>query len=423
MDGYQTEPTKRGWATEAKIIDFPLLAHFRFSILIMIERTICMYYFDNSATTLPLPEVLEVWQKVSQDYFANPSSAHLLGEKSQKLLISARQQIGDLIRFDTSDVHFTSSGTESNNWVFQAILPDLKAIHPQRNRILISAIEHPATLKQVPMLQEQGYQVDLIPVDSHGQVDLEVLASLLSEDILLLSTMAVNNEVGAIQPLKEISELLSEYPQIIWHVDAVQAITAAFDHILRDRIDILSLSGHKFHAGRGVGVLAKRRRIPSRPFLYGGGQEKGLRSSTENLASIVAFSKALRLARQHYQENFDQIKHFRLQIIQNLCQHGWHVFAQETGSAHIVCAALENIPGEVLLHAFESENIMVSTTSACSSRKQTDHSTLKAMGVRPSLAQSAVRISMSHLTKQSEVDYLCQAIDKISANFQKGVTD
>lgn len=382
-----------------------------------------MYYFDNSATTLPLPEILDVWNQVSREYFANPSSAHILGEKSQKLLISARQQVGDLIDFETSDVHFTSSGTESNNWVFQAILPALKTVHPHKSRVLISAIEHPASLKQIPMLEEQGYQVERVPVDSHGQVDLQSLANLLDDQVLLLSTMAVNNEVGAIQPLQEISNLLADYPQIIWHVDAVQAITAAFDHIRRDRIDILSLSGHKFHAGRGVGILAKRHRIPSQPFLYGGGQEKGLRSSTENLASIVAFSKALRLAYQHYQDNLDQLQQYRLQIIHDLCAQGWVVFAQETGSAHIVCAAFRDVPGEVLLHAFEEEDIMVSTTSACSSRKQTDHSTLKAMGVDRSLAQSAIRISMSHLTTQAEVDYLCQAIEKITANIQKGLKD
>lgn len=379
-----------------------------------------MYYFDNSATTPPLTEVLQVWQTVSQEFFANPSSAHILGERSQKLLINARQQVGQLLNFETSDIYFTSSGTESNNWVFQAVLPALKEIHPHKSKVLILAIEHPATLRQIPMLQAQGYQVETIPVNEHGQVDLQALVHLLDDQVLLISTMAVNNEVGAIQPLKEISQRLASYPQIIWHVDAVQAITCAFDHIQLDRIDLLSLSGHKFHAGRGVGVLAKRRKIPSQPFLYGGGQEKGLRSSTENLAGIVALSKALRLAYDHYQDNLDTLKRYRHQIIRQLCAHGWRVFAQETGSAHIVCAALEGVPGEVLLHAFEAEEIMVSTTSACSSRKQSDHSTLKAMGVKQSLAQSAIRISLSHLTTEAEVAYLCQAIAHISHQFKKG---
>lgn len=201
-----------------------------------------MYYFDNSATTKPLPEILDVYQKVSENYFGNPSSAHRLGEQAKALMNSARQQIADILGFENHEIYFASSGTEVNNWVMQAILQAIKSNHPTRNKVLIASIEHPATMRQIPVLEASGYQVELISVDSNGQINLDHLAELLDDEVLLVSIMGVNNEVGAIQPIQQIASLLEKFPQIIWHVDGVQTVTTQLELLREPRIDMLTLS-------------------------------------------------------------------------------------------------------------------------------------------------------------------------------------
>ena len=377
-----------------------------------------MYYFDNSATTKPLDEIMKVYQTVSQDYFANPSSAHHLGETSSQLLNQARQQMADLLQFNLDEIYFTSSGTESNNWVLRSILPAIHEKHPNGKKVLISSIEHPSVMQQIPLLESQGYHVELIPVTEEGIIDLNVFESMLDKEVLLVVTIAVNNEVGSIQPIELIAKLLENFPQIIWHVDGVQAVTTQLNLIRNQRIDSLSLSSHKFYSVRGVGLLAKRLRVPSHEMLYGGGQEKGLRASTENLAGIVAMSKALRLANDRQTIAKEKLSSFRHKIIAKLKSNQWEIFAEDTGSEHIICAALASIPGEVLLHAFEAENVFVSTTSACSSRRNKGHATLKAMGIANQISQSAIRLSLSQYTEDSDVNYVCQIIDKITKQFK-----
>lgn len=373
-----------------------------------------MYYFDNSATTQPLPEVLQVYAKVAEDFFANPSSAHRLGERSRALMDQARDQIGGILGFKVDEIYFTSSGTEANNWVFQAVVDKVAEIHPDRKQILISAVEHPATMAQIPLLEAKGFEVHLLPVDDQGVIDLGDMESHLSNEVLLVSTMAVNNEVGATQPLSAISHLLSAFPQIIWHVDGVQAVTCQLDLLLDSRIDLVSLSAHKFHSVRGVGILAKRQRVASRPFLYGGGQEGNLRSSTENLPGIVATAKALRIAKENQAVAHRRLSSFRQQITPVLQANGWEIFAQAVADSHIICAALPPYPGEVLLHAFEAQDVYVSTTSACSSRKHQGHTTLRAMGVASELSESAIRFSLSQMTVEDAVTYLCRTIQEVS---------
>lgn len=378
-----------------------------------------MFYFDHSATTQPSKEIIRVVQEVAVNFYANPSSIHQMGEKSKALLQQARQQIASILDFSSDDIYFASSGTEVNNWVFQAILPALHALHPQRKRVIISSVEHPSITAQIALLEQQGYMVELAPVGEDGRLDMLALKSLLSQDVLILSTMAVNNEVGSVQPLKEISQLLESYPQIIWHVDAIQAVTTQMKTIINSRIDLLSLSSHKFHSVRGTGILAKRKRVQSQPFLYGGGQESGLRSSTENLPAIVATAKALRLASEQQAETKNRLSDYRIKIIKALKDHGWHVFAEDTASEHIVCTAYPEVPGEVLVHAFEEQQVILSTTSACSSRKHQAHHTLKAMGIAEKLSTSAIRISMSYTTTAQEVASLIRAVDVITNKFSK----
>ena len=378
-----------------------------------------MFYFDHSATTQPSNEIMKVVQEVAVNFYANPSSIHQMGEKSKALMQQARQQIAAILHYNSDEVYFASSGTEVNNWVFQAILPALKSLHPERNRVIISSIEHPSITAQIAVLEAQGYDVELAPVKETGLLDLEALASLLTQDVLMLSTMSVNNEVGSIQPLAEIANLLKAYPQLVWHVDGIQAVTTQMASLRHPRIDLISLSSHKFHSIRGAGILAKRKRIQSNPFLYGGGQESGLRSSTENLPAIVATAKALRLANEQQAVTKNKLATFRAKIVQALKDSQWQLFAEDSASEHIICAALAGVPGEVLVHAFEEQQAIISTTSACSSRKHQAHHTLKAMGVLEEISTSAVRISMSQTTTDQDVAGLLKAIQAVTNKFAK----
>lgn len=378
-----------------------------------------MYYFDHSATTQPSKEIMKVVQEVAMNFYANPSSIHQMGERSKALMQQARQQIANILNFKTDEIFFASSGTEVNNWVFQAILPALQSRHPDRKRVIISSIEHPSITAQIDVLEQQGYIVDLAPVTSDGVLDMTALRELLDRDVLILSSMAVNNEIGSLQPLEEIANLLVDFPQVIWHVDGIQAVTTQMACLLNSRIDLISLSSHKFHSIRGAGILAKRQRVQSTPFLYGGGQEAGLRSSTENLPALVAAAKALRLAGEEQAKTKAALGKFRLEILETFKANHWQVFAETTGSEHIICAAFLGVPGEVLVHAFEELNVIVSTTSACSSRKHQAHHTLKAMGVNENISTSAIRISMSQTTTSQEVAELNKAIQLITQKFVK----
>lgn len=384
-----------------------------------VQKELFMNYFDNSATTQPFEDVVAVYQQVAMNYFANPSSSHKLGEEAKGLMSSARRQIADILNFQADEIFFASSGTEVNNWIMQAILPALQDIHLHRKKVLISAIEHPATLRQVDKLTKLGFDVELIKVNDDGRINLQHLKELLSTDVLLVSIMGVNNEVGSIQPVEEIAHLLVDFPQVIWHMDAVQMITSQMDVLQHDRIDMLTLSSHKFHSVKGVGILAKRKRVASQPLLFGGGQESGQRSSTENLAAIVATSRALRIMSESQPAAKEKLAVFRLQIVDSLKKNGWQVFAENTASEHIVCAALIGVPGEVLLHAFESHDVYISTTSACSSRTHAEHATLTAMGIAKDISTSAVRISMAHTTTQAEVDYLINTIHRVTKQFRQ----
>lgn len=378
-----------------------------------------MDYFDHSATTPVHPDVLATYLQVIEDYYANPSSAHRLGEKARELLEQARQQVAHLLDFQSDEIYFTSSGTESNNWALQKIARAQRKSHPQASQIIVSAVEHASILQQIDYLKDQGLEVILAPVDHHGQIDLDRLADLLSPNVLMVSTMAVNNEVGSIQPLSQIGQLLRDQPHILWHVDGVQAVTSQLALIKEKRIDLLTLSSHKFHSVRGVGVLGMRQRVPKMPLLYGGGQEKGLRSSTENLPAIVACAKALRLAAQNQEDNHHKLLDFRRQVVEKLQAEGWQVFGGSSTSEHIICAAYQGIPGEVLVNAFGQEDVMVSTTSACSSRKASSHVTLHAMGVSEDLARSAIRISMASTTRSDEINRLLAAIQSVTDHIKQ----
>lgn len=363
-----------------------------------------MIYFDNSATTPVYPEVLRTYQEVATKIWGNPSSLHRLGSQSGRILEASRKQIAELIGKQPSEVFFTSGGTESDNWAIKGVAFE-KAVYGKH--IIVSAIEHPAVKESANWLNQQGFEVSYAPVDQNGFVDVTALKGLLRPDTILVSIMAVNNEIGSIQPITEISELLAERPTITFHVDAVQAIgKIALESYLTDRVDLASFSGHKFHAVRGVGFLYKKTGKRLSPLLTGGGQEQNLRSTTENVAAIASMAKALRLTRDKENTVLPKIAQMKAIILGELTKYDDITVSsgQEQFAPNIITFGIKGVRGEVVVHAFEEHDIFISTTSACSSKAGKPAGTLIAMGVPVKQAQTAVRVSLDADNDMGEVE-------------------
>ncbi|WP_019789981.1 cysteine desulfurase family protein [Streptococcus sobrinus] len=364
-----------------------------------------MIYFDNSATTLPYSEALRTYQEVASKIFGNPSSLHNLGDQATRLLEASRQQIAQLLGKSAQEIFFTSGGTESDNWAIKGVA--FEKAHYGKH-IIVSDIEHPAVKESAKWLAEQGFEISFAPVDERGFLDVQALADLLRSDTILVSVMAVNNEIGSIQPIQAISELLADKPTISFHVDAVQAIgKVPTSSYLTDRVDFASFSGHKFHAVRGVGFLYKKTGKRINPLLTGGGQEKDLRSTTENLAGIAAMAKTLRLTLDKEAQALPRIAAMKAVIYDELSKYpDIRLFSGKADdfAPNILTFGIKGVRGEVLVHAFEEHQIYISTTSACSSKAGKPAGTLISMGVPTKEAQTAVRISLDDDNDMSQVE-------------------
>ncbi|ORJ30519.1 aminotransferase V [Streptococcus oralis subsp. tigurinus] len=363
-----------------------------------------MIYFDNSATTKPYPEALETYTQVASKIVGNPSSLHRLGDQATRILDASRQQIADLIGKKSDEIFFTSGGTEGDNWVIKGVAFE-KAQFGEH--IIVSAIEHPAVKESALWLKGQGFEVDFAPVDSRGFVDVEALGALIRPDTTLVSIMAVNNEIGSIQPIEAISELLADKPTISFHVDAVQALAKIpTEKYLTDRVDFATFSSHKFHGVRGVGFVYIKSGKKITPLLTGGGQEGDHRSTTENVAGIAATAKALRLSMEKLDIFTNKAGQMKSVIRQALLDYpDIFVFSDEEDFApHILTFGIKGVRGEVIVHAFEDYDIFISTTSACSSKAGKPAGTLIAMGVDKDKAQSAVRLSLDFENDMSQVE-------------------
>ena len=363
-----------------------------------------MIYFDNSATTKPYPEALETYMQVASKIVGNPSSLHRLGDQATRILDASRQQIADLIGKKSDEIFFTSGGTEGDNWVIKGVAFEKAQFG---KHIIVSAIEHPAVKESALWLKSQGFEVAIAPVDSRGFVDVEALANLIRPDTTLVSVMAVNNEIGSIQPIQSISELLADKPTVSFHVDAVQALAKIpTEKYLTDRVDFASFSSHKFHGLRGVGFVYIKSGKKIAPLLTGGGQERDFRSTTENIAGIAATAKALRLAMEKLDLFISETSQMKAVIRQALLDYpDILVFSDEEDFApHILTFGIKGVRGEVIVHAFEDYDIFISTTSACSSKAGKPAGTLIAMGVDKEKAQSAVRLSLDLENDMSQVE-------------------
>lgn len=363
-----------------------------------------MIYFDNSATTKPYPEALATYTEVATRIWGNPSSLHNLGSQATRILEASRKQIAELIGKKTEEIYFTSGGTEGDNWILKGVAFE-KA--PYGKHIIVSDIEHPAIKESAAWLKTQGFQVDYAPVDARGFVKVDALSSLLRPDTTLVSVMAVNNEIGSIQPIHEIAALLEDRPTISFHVDAVQALAkVATEVYLPERVDFATFSSHKFHGLRGVGFVYIKEGKKITPLLTGGGQEKEMRSTTENVAGIAATAKALRLAMENQEAFASKTQQMKEVIRKELDNYpDVTIFSGEDHFApHILTFGIKGVRGEVVVHAFEEFDIYISTTSACSSKAGKPAGTLIAMGVDKSIAQTAVRLSLDLENDMSQVE-------------------
>ncbi|CZA48799.1 cysteine sulfinate desulfinase/cysteine desulfurase [Streptococcus suis] len=374
-----------------------------------------MIYFDNAATTQVYPEVLKTYTEVATKIWGNPSSLHSLGSQATRILEASRKQIAELLGQDSKEIFFTSGGTEGDNWVIKGVA--FEKAHLGKH-IIVSAIEHPAVKESALWLKTQGFEVDLAPVNAQGFVDVSALESLIRPDTTLVSIMAVNNEIGAIQPIQEISQLLADKPTISFHVDAVQAIgKVPTERYLTDRVDFASFSGHKFHSVRGVGFVYIKAGKKIAPLLTGGGQESDKRSTTENVAGIAA----LRLTLDKAADSQKRLAAMKQILVDELGKYDdVTVFSGlEDFVPSIVTFGIKNIRGEVIVHAFEDHQIYISTTSACSSKAGKPAGTLIAMGVPQKLAQTAVRISLDDDNDMGQIEQFLTIFKQIYQNTQK----
>lgn len=360
-----------------------------------------MIYLDNCATTKPYDEVLKTFVEVNNSYYGNPASINKYGKTVNKLLNAARTQVADILGVESDTIYFTSCATESNNI---ALLGSVEHKKDFGNRIIVSRIEHPSVLETFRELEHRGFILDYVNVDENGFIDLEHLKSLLTKETILVSIMHVNNIFGAIQPIEGIVEILKEYPKIHFHVDGVQGVLK--EKIDLTMIDSYSISAHKFHGLKGVGALYLKSRRTTHNITFGGGQENGLRSGTVNVPGAVSLAKALRLTQEKVNDVKEKHYEYKKLIVDELSAIE-HVIInsplQNDFVDSIINISLPKIKGEAIINALNERGIMVSTTSACSSRTFHLNEALYARGLSRENIEGSIRVSFSYETKLEEV--------------------
>ncbi|MBN9655376.1 cysteine desulfurase [Halobacillus sp. GSS1] len=375
-----------------------------------------MIYLDNSATTHPHDEVLESFQKVADQYFANPSSVHRFGSEAERLLDRSRKQAAQLLNVSPQEVVFTSGGTEGNNMAIKGVALQ----HQTRGKHLITTeIEHPSVMEAFKALETLGFEVSYINVDQNGKVNPEDIKQALRDDTILVSVMSVNNELGTIQPIQKIGELLKAYPKVFFHVDHVQGL-GKIELPLKDwGIDLCTLSGHKIHGLKGTGALLMQKHVRIFPLLHGGSQEAEVRAGTENLPGTVAFVKALRLLHENREQKIDHLSGMRKMLWEGLMLRDFcRINSPEDGAPHIVNFSIPGYKPEVIIHALGEEGIFISTKSACSSKQPDVSAVLKACNLDYERTTSALRVSLSTSNRREEIDLFLKTLDQTVENLQ-----
>lgn len=369
-----------------------------------------MIYLDNSATTKPDKNVLQSFQHVSTEIYANPSSIHPFGGEAEELLRQARKQAAQLLEIHPEEVIFTSGGTEGNNLSIKGIA--LK--HKKRGKHIITSVtEHPSVLKACQSLEDLGFEVTYLQVNEAGVISLSQLERAIRQDTILISIMHVNNELGSIQPITEIGKIVKEYPKIFFHVDNVQGFGKVPLSLQSNGIDLCTISGHKIHGLKGTGLLYIKKGTTLHPLLHGGDQEHAYRSGTENVAGAVSLVKSIRLIlekQKKMKNHLYQLQAYVKEHVQNMLYIEWNTPQQ--AAPHIINVSASGLKPEVIIHALAEKGIMISTKSACSSKELNESSVLIHCGFPNERAASALRISMSYATTQADIDEFLAALKK-----------
>lgn len=371
-------------------------------------------YFDNSATTRCYPEVAEIVVKTMTEDFGNPSAMHLKGVEAEKYVREAAQILAKILKVNEKEIIFTSGGTESNNL---ALFGGADANKRSGNHIITTSVEHAAVGQPAERLEQMGYEVTIVPVDHRGVVQLEALEKALRPDTILVSTMYVNNEVGAVMPVEEIAKLVHEKsPKALYHVDAIQAFGKYRIHPKKAGIDMLSVSSHKIHGPKGVGFLYINEKARIQPQILGGGQQAGMRSGTDNVPGIAGLGVAAKMVYTDFDEKIEHMYQLKERLAEGFLKlpdvrlNGMEI---REGAPQILSASFLGVRSEVLLHTLEEKGIYVSAGSACSSHKRKAAGTLSAMGMEAAQRESTLRFSFSEENTFEEVDYALEVIGQV----------
>lgn len=373
-------------------------------------------YLDNSATTQVFPEVAQVMTKVMCETYGNPSSMHHKGVEAERILRSSAETFAGILKCDAKNIYFTSGGTEADN---MAIIGGADAMKRRGNHLITTAIEHPAVINTMKHLESEGYRVTYLPVDEFGLISLEKLEQAITPETILVSVMHTNNEIGAVQPIAEIGALIKKCnPETLFHVDAVQGFGKAKILPRKMGIDLLSVSSHKIHGPKGMGVLYVGDKVRLNPIVFGGGQQNGLRSGTENMPGIAGMAKAAEMLYDGLDEEVEKLYSLKERLIAGALKiegtsvngvnfggdmDKLHDAVRET-APHVVSLSFPGVRAEVLLHTLENDGIYVSAGSACSTHKPEPSATLKAIGLDKALLESTLRFSMSVHTTEEDID-------------------
>lgn len=370
-------------------------------MLLMKVSVLYMIYLDNAATTKPNQAVLDSFLKVSEKAYYNANSPHQMGLQSEKILLQAKSSVKEMLNLNNNtDVIFTSGATESNNIALKGIALRKKQF---ANVIITSVLEHPSVLEVMRYLETQGFILKYVNVTPNGQIDINHLEQLMTDNVGLVTCMYVNNVMGQIQPIKEIGSLLKQYPKAHFHVDGVQALGKIPMQL--ENVNSVSFSGHKFNGLKGQGILIIDNKEKIEPTVFGGGQEYGIRSGTVNLAMNVSLVKAMEIAIQNLNELNHRLSRYNKVIRESLSQYKRvYINSPENSAPHILNIAFPGVKGEVLVNAFSKLDIMVSTTSACSSKREKLNEVLLAMDIEDNRIEGSVRLSMGETTTEKDIE-------------------
>ena len=371
-------------------------------------------YFDNSATTRVLDSVMDIVTRTMTVDYANPAAKHIKGMEAENYIRDARSIIAKTLKVADKEILFTSGGSESNN---MALIGTAMANKRAGMHIISTNVEHASIYNTLGFLQEQGFEITYLPVDHNGHIDLDQLREAVRPDTILVSVMYVNNEVGSVEPVAEISKVIkAKNPSTIFHVDAIQAYGKYEIRPKKEGIDLLSVSGHKIHGPKGVGFLYIDEKVKIRPLIYGGGQQKGMRSGTENVPGVAGLGAAAAEMYRNHQEKMDYLYELKEHMMKRVAEIDGVVINSQPGresAPQIVSVSFEGVRSEVLLHALEDRGIYVSSGSACSSNHPGVSGTLKGIGVKQELLDSTLRFSFGMFNKKEEIDYAIEVLKEL----------